>query len=312
MKSLKIISLLLCLLLILPMLFACKKKGEDESVDDEPTQDLLAGMELAIPDFMYSADATLTATCNGITETVTVSYLISVSGDNFCIEFLEDEQSDYDDVMMGGSIVFCDNVLYIRRQNRWSGEDYDEKYKIDFNSFDLETVIGIFAGLLANSVPEIEGGDYDYYTSAGQSKDIAAAASDVGSAMFNSVQTLINESGIEMTVYTGLKPKMASLIDSLVKLYVAENFYSVDLAIDYDTVKIAMGGTDEKAAFSVSFDGTLTEEDYYYGVYETTTTEFNVSINAIGSVADIAPITAPADAGAYEDALPLLMGELMG
>ena len=292
MKSLRIVSLLLCLLLILPMLFACKKKGEDGAAED-PTQESPAGIDLELPEFMYSADATVTATSNGTTETVKVSSLISVSGDDFRIESSR--------AGMTYSIIFCDNVLY--------ADVYGEKYKIDFNSFDLETVIGIVAGLLANSATEIESGDTDLYTSAGQSKDIGTAVSDAGNAMFNSVQTLINESGIEMTVYKGLKPKMASLIDSLVKLYVAENFYSAELAIDYDNVEIGVGGTDEHAALSVSFNGTLTEEDYYYGT--ATTTEFALSVNAIGSVADIAPITAPADAGAYEDALPLLMSELM-
>ena len=301
MKSLKIIAVLLCLLLVLPMLFACKDKGE-EVAEEVAQNNSLVGIDIAIPDFVYKADVSVTAESNdGRLNTANVSYLVSVSGDDFRIAFLEeDAQSGYytDNSKMEELVVFCDNVLYVAYYDEWN---YQEsfvnkevfKYKFDFNTLSFETVLGMVAGLVFSPETEIDLGEED--------KDIESVISNIFSA-----QSLINENGVEMTVYNELSPQIKALIDLFIARYVNNNYQQV--TIDYETLEIGVGETDEHAALHLNFSGESVNNSYYYEpYYSTTTTHFTVEMDVFGSVADVEPITAPSDADEYENGFEKLI-----
>ena len=307
-KSLRLISLLLCLLLVLPMLFACKEESEDHEEDDVAQQED-AGIDLTIPDFKFCADVTVTEKQNNpygnsifnpnTTESYTTAALISLSGDNLRIEIGNGDLTT--------SIIFCDNILYATA--------YDQKYKLDFNNINIKTLMPIVMSVIAAYVPEFEGDyeDIDLYTAAGKNNDLGSVISSAGSALFADIQTQINENGIEMTVYTGIQQKVAAIVDRLLRTVIYRYFGTeADFEIDYDNIKIGVGGTDKDAAFTLNFGGEYSEE-LIPGVADIVSeTEFNVSVNVVGSVGEIAPITAPADVAEYEDVLPLLVRELIG
>ena len=267
MKSLKIIALLLCVLLILPMLFACKKNDDgaeapmSEALGDPEAEDAL------IPDFNLYAEAAVTVKLNGETEAEVydVTADISVSGDNFRI------LSRRAGMVM--SITFFDNVLY--------ADIYGEKYKIDFNSFDLETIIGLIMMLPLSAVPEVDTEGIEMYTSSGKGMDIESLLAGAGSAMFKESETEIGDNGAETTVLTGVQPKIASLIDTLIMLVLKKQLKpNAAIAIDYDTFEVGMSNSDENAALAVSFGGVYTESEIVIA-------EFGVSVNVGGSVGNI-------------------------
>ena len=299
MKSLRIISLLLCLLLVLPMLFACKEKVEEAVPNEGTTTTEGQGIDLTIPDFKYYLDVTVTNKYDDMyngttTNTFNTGAYVCVSGSNFRIE------SSAEDMLY--TLTLCDKVLY--------ADFAGAKYKLDFNSIDIKTLATMALGVLLSSDNEVddgdsfEEGDASLYSAA--AKDAASALSGIGSSFFQSTSTQFDENGVEMTIYTGLQPKVAELIDSLIAEYVLG--YGDELVIDYDNLKIGIGGTDSDAAFTLNLAGTFTE--FHDDISETT--EFEIALKTAGSIANIEPIVAPSDADIYENALPLLMSHLLG
>ena len=294
MKPLRIISLLLCVMLIIPMLFACNKKDKktDGSKDAEaapsPTEEVL------LPDCRCDVIVNLDVMIPGnsqLSQTYMGTSSICISGDDFMISEVENG--------MAMSVIFCDNVLYANL--------YGEKYKIDFNSFDIETVLGMLLGMLSSSAYDVGSEPMDLYGSApGQFGERAPIYGNEGNFMFQSIDSIVSDDGTQLTVYKGLQPKVAAIIDELI-CAVMENFTKpyADIVIDYDTLQLSVWGKDENVSFSLDFDLDYMESNV-------TVAECRASVRSQCRIGDIEPITAPKDADEYENALPLIMSEFMG
>ena len=294
MRSIRLISLLLCVLLIIPMLFACDKK--DATVNREDTTETEPALDdgaIELPDYKCRVTTKLDVKFPGdpdMNESYAGSAYVCFSGENF--ELTEEEYG------MTLSIIFCDNVLYANL--------YGEKYKIDFNSFDLETVLGLVAGLLAPSADDVNSKPIEMYgASLGQSDPSAPTYGNSESFIFKSVETVEAPDGTETVVYKGLQPNIAGLVDRLLALVFEEYIApGASIVFDYDSFEIAVSGDDNNASASLKFDFSYIEEGAVFA-------ECSVNISSQCEIGEIDPITAPADADSYEDALPLIMNEII-
>ncbi|MBE6668095.1 MAG: hypothetical protein E7607_07300 [Ruminococcaceae bacterium] len=292
MKTIRLISLLLCILLIVPMLFACGK--EDDSKGEDPAAATPDG-EIQLPDYICQCnmvvDVTYAADPNQ-KETVTYTTIAGLNGDNFRIYEAKNGMEE--------ALTFCDNVLYINM--------YGEKYKIDFNSFDLENVYDMVLDYVT-SPSELAIGERTatmYAATLGMPDADAPAVDSDKNLIFKNVNTVIAPDGTETVIYKGIHPKVAALIDKLLALVMGRTVGSeTAIIIDYDALTLSVSGGEENAALSLEFDADLMDGGELYA-------EAHVKVNSQCNIGNVDPIVAPEDAAEYENALPLIMSELIG
>ena len=298
----KILSLVLCLLLIIPTLFACKDKDKDDEgskggnsgivdVGEVPGYKctLTAGLKIYDPQYPEHS------------ETKTFKQDIYFKdGDFFLSLTLEGETV---------AVTFCDEVLYLNTP--------DGKYKLDLAMFDYEAIIDEYITGNADGM-DIYTEDMGLFTSPGVSGEgfegedtsvldsiMDVIADGPASLIFKEVSESYNANGDTVTTYEGLNSKVAAAMDyaiAFVLKYIPEEL-SVD--VDCDSLKITTV-TDmfyDTVGASMSLDAACTVKGQPLNV--------EIDINTEYDYDDVMDIMAPLDAIMYKNIFYELLGELM-